>query len=646
MGNLKLALLVLAVPLLAACSAPTSSSPTAAAVKATTVPAAAAPATAAPAPTVAAAAAPTQPPQATATKPAATVAKTATAAVTVPTQTPAAGTPIPSSAQTITQDIVFVATPSTTDLSQTTEGAVDGEVETQGSLTMKAEIQVGNVGGIDFGSKSVPMPTGAVPYDNTRLPKIGGVVQHPGGLVVQVNGVKTVDVDANNEFVVVDVTIGNTGKERELVATDPNMEIVSGDGHWYSGFWYSVYYAGTGGEQLAQQKMEEMHQSMLKKGLTSYFSAAIEPGQAARGTAVFPVPKSAKQLAFGLQSTRGYCYMIFNNEESPTIFVPLGLRGDFPAIQANVSPVKAGTTYKLGQAFKAPKRGVALQVNNVWQRLGSMTGWDLKPNEQWVVVNLLAPTYNGVKPLAFDELVLVDGSGNSYSSQPMAADWLTRPLGAYTQRGVLVFKGPRVATGLKLKFIPQDPATMSDSEPKLLAAEAATIDLGQIGPAPFAAATPGPQTGRTPTPTAPPAGTSLAAGSFASMMGVPQELRSLPIPAGFEVEEGTGGVMSTDVAFQAQVTVKGNAMPQQIVDFYTKALATGWESRGGSFGEASMEWTYYQNNTDPEVILDINVQRSNGGTTLKLELTKGDPNAPDVQEMPTPVPTRRTGVPQ
>ena len=429
------------------------------------------------------------------------------ASVAAPTATPTVP-PTLGAAQTIRQDIVMH------------NSGGEGGVTVEGTFTMTAEIQVGVVDGINYTSQAVPMPKGAVPYQPGALPAVGKAVQGDDGLVLQVTGWRTVDVDAESQFVLVDVIVGNAGKERQLVATNPCMEIVTGDGHWYSPTWYALYWMGTQGEENAAAMAQGLHDKLLQKGITSDFSAAIEPGQAAKGTAAFPVPKSARQLAFGFQSYLAATYLFFANEASPTTFVPLGAQGDFPVVPGDVKALQAGTTYRVGQSFRSPKRGVALQVQSVWKRqqsLGDM--WPLGPGEQFVVVNLLAPAGDGATPLdQTRELALVDGSGRAFEVQEYASDWLTLRLGRFNQRGVVVFKGPRAATGLKLKFTPLDPATMAGPSPKPLVGEAATIDLGEIPVAPAVPmATPAaqPTAARQPTPTAHRLGDRVVAGDLA-----------------------------------------------------------------------------------------------------------------------------------
>ncbi len=476
-------------------------------------------------------------------------------ATTAPTQEPTVAAPtraqpspsltptpaqMPEGAQTIRQEIVVRSS------------SEEGGITSQGTFTMTAEIQVGVVDGIHYTSESVPMPKGAMPYSMARLPAIGEAVQGADGLVVQVTGRRTVDVDAANQFVLVDLVVGNAGKERQLVATNPCMEIVSGDGHWYSAIWYGLYWLGTGGEAYAEAKGKEMHDNLLKKGIKTDFSVALDPGQAARGTAVFPVPKSARQLAFGFQSYLASTYLFFSNEAGPTIFVPLGLGGDFPTVPGNVAALKAGTTYRVGQSFRAPQRGVAFQVQSAWARresLGNM--WTLAPDEQFVVVNVLAPAGAGAKPLdQTRELALVDQSGKAFALQEYASDWLTARLGPFNQRGVLVFKGLRAATGLKLQFAPLDPATMEGSSPKPLAGESVVIDLGQV---PVAPAAPMPTPANRPTATRQPTATP-APGAAGHSLGDRVELGSLAIevrgwsthsgPEGFEAGEGKVWVLA------------------------------------------------------------------------------------------------------
>ncbi len=409
---------------------------------------------------------------------------TATAATKTATPAPEAS-PTPtasptasgSEAQTITQEIVIKSAGDQPGLSH------------QSTFTMTASIQVGMVNGINMTAESVPMPEGATLYDVGDLPDITDVVQSADDMVVQVHGWETVDPGGEMQLVLVDVTIGNAGEERQLVATYPCMEIVSGDGHWYSASAFAMFWMATLGEEEAMARAEGLLATYLENGVTSDFSVALDPGQAARGKAVFPVPKSASELAFGFQSYYASTYLLFNNEALATIFVPLGLEGQFPEIPWGVEPVEGGATYQVGDSFQAAERGVSFQVQSAWARqqsLGNM--WQLGPGEQFVVVHVIAPASGDARPLdKVRELALVDGHGNAFELLEYAADWLTHPLGAYNQRGVLVYKGPRDASGLELRFTPLDPATLESDSPEPLESEAAIIELGEVEAAPAVA---------------------------------------------------------------------------------------------------------------------------------------------------------------
>ncbi|HOG46880.1 MAG TPA: DUF4352 domain-containing protein, partial [Anaerolineae bacterium] len=152
----------------------------------------------------------------------------------------------------------------------------------------------------------------------------------------------------------------------------------------------------------------------------------------------------------------------------------------------DVEPLEPGDTYRVGESLEAPERGVSFQIQSAWLRqesLGNM--WKLGRDEQFVVVHVIAPTSGDVKPLdQTRELALVDDSGYSYELQEYASDYLTLRLGPHNQRGVLVFKGPRDATGLMLEFNPLDPATMGSDSPEPLEDEAVTIELGELEAAP------------------------------------------------------------------------------------------------------------------------------------------------------------------
>lgn len=414
-----------------------------------------------------------RPATATAAPRAATPAPTRAAPTPTPTLTPSP-TPSTPTAQTITQDIVIHHV------------SDDGVISAETTFTMTASIQVGMVNGINMTAEPVPMPEGAVPYDPAELPIMGDVVRSADDMIVQVHGWETVDPGGEMQLVLVDVTIGNAGEERQLVATYPCMEIVSGDGHWYSASSLSMFWLATLGEEEAKARTEGLLDTYLENGITSDFAVALDPGQAARGTAVFPVPKSATELAFGFQSYYASTYLLFLNEALPTIFVPLGLEGQFPEISWGVEPVEGGATYQVGDSFEAVERGVSFQVQSAWARQESpVYMWELGPGEQFVVVHVIAPASGGAGPLdKVRELALVDGQGNAFELLEYAADWLTHPLGAYNQRGVLVYKGPRDASGLELHFTPLDPATLESDSPEPLKSEAAIIELGEVEAAP------------------------------------------------------------------------------------------------------------------------------------------------------------------
>ena len=104
-----------------------------------------------------------------------TVAQDTTATNTrVATQPAATPTPTGATFRVITQDIVIRSTPTTDTISS---GPVEAEVTSQGTFTIRAEIRIGNVDGINYTSASAPMPSGAAPYDVTRPPR--GPAENP-----------------------------------------------------------------------------------------------------------------------------------------------------------------------------------------------------------------------------------------------------------------------------------------------------------------------------------------------------------------------------------------------------------------------------------------------------------------------------------
>ncbi len=124
-----------------------------------------------------------------------------------------------------------------------------------------------------------------------------------------------------------------------------------------------------------------------------------------------------------------------------------------------------------------------------------------------------------------------------------------------------------------------------------------------------------------------PVRTSSIVLSLAAIVGpVPEVLKkNVPIPSGFSlVDKLTGGQYVEDLdtgTFEATAKWSGNASVKQIADFYASVLAQGWESRGGVVGDATVDVTYDQKNTDPVVKLRVQAEPGSGGTILTLTIT-------------------------
>jgi len=120
-----------------------------------------------------------------------------------------------------------------------------------------------------------------------------------------------------------------------------------------------------------------------------------------------------------------------------------------------------------------------------------------------------------------------------------------------------------------------------------------------------------------------PAGSTIRPTPTAVRDAAPVDIDDLPVPPNFEFESG-GGMPGSDNIFMETTTWTGKASMQEIADFYASRLAVGWESRGGVVGDAIVEVTYDQKNTDPVVFLILEAEPSGGGVTLTLTLSNDE----------------------
>lgn len=442
------------------------------------------------------------------------------------------------------------------------------------------------------------MPNGPA-YDPYKPVKIGDAVDLPKtGMVLQVTGAKTVDFDAKRDLLLVDLILGNKGKDKLTVSSVMMMGAVTSDWHKYS----------LDLNDLAQAALKI---SSLK---VASFDAEIPSGEARKGTAVIPVPKDARGL--------GFVFFPLNTtnilaEADPTVYVGLGINGDFapPIIPEDVQTLKAGTTYKLGQAVKAPKRGVAIQVNGARERTQSVPNFEINVADKVVLVDITTRLFGDAKPPLGKEFALVDSKGNnSFDGTVGMANVVIMAENAMdynnaNRRGMLVFKGPRDATGLKLVFKP-------DGDDKV------EFDLGNLGQSTSAPATTGTSSGA-------PAATGASSGApagpkLADASVLPAELKSLPMPTGFGVVDGSAVRSASGGKFQsAEAKLFGKMDIKDLNSFYKAQLAGDWDVNSEDFDTGYLQ-NEYINKKDESLMLQINADQTDKGTTVDLLVQKND----------------------
>lgn len=428
------------------------------------------------------------------------------------------------------------------------------------------------------------MPSGPV-YDPYKPVKIGDVVDLPKtGMVLQVTGAKTVDYDAQRDLLLVDLILGNKGKDKITVSSVMMMGAVTADWHKYS------------------LSLDDLFQAAAKMSAlkVASFDTEIPAGEARKGTAVVPVPKDAKGLGF-LFSPMNTANILA--EADPTVYVGLGIKGDFapPIIPEDVQPLKAGTTYKAGEAVKAPKRGVAIQVNGARERIQSVPNFEINVADKVVLVDITTRLFGDAKPLLGKEFALVDSKGNNafdgtvgMSNVVLMAE-NAMDYNSSNRRGMLLFKGPRDATGLKLVFKP-------DGDDKV------EFDLGTLGQSTSAPAATGASSGTA-------KGPKLADASV-----LPVELKSLPMPAGFGVVDGSPIRSASGGKFQsAEAELFGKMDIKELNAFYKDKLAGDWD-----LSDEDVETGYLQNNyinkKDDSLTLYINAEQTDKGTTVDIRV--------------------------
>ncbi|HEX9114782.1 MAG TPA: hypothetical protein VGA61_01830 [Anaerolineae bacterium] len=448
-----------------------------------------------------------------------------------------------------------------------------------------------------------PMPANPARYDKVRAVKIGEAVQLAGsGLIFQVTGVRTVEDDARSEFVIADVVVGNAGKETAPISSLMLFGIVADGWHWY----------GVDLESIPR---------MVALKLPQPFDAEIAAGKAAKGSLPIRVPKDATGLTLAFQ---GMALL----SDDQTVFVPLGIRGEgtLPLAPAGAADVVKGKTYKVGEAFTAPKRGLVVKVNGYWERTESAREAKLGPGEKFVLVDLTAApavTGKGLRRYAEIALVTADGKkihqtdkdGDVYLAESVSAD---SGLG----RGVALFRVAKSASGLKLSFDPLDPSSSGFifGSGERLAGEQAFVDLsGGLAKVPAILRA---------LPTAAPTATAKppVAGDPAS---VPAELKAIPAPPGFMVvKDSAHRYPDAGKVETASVSYAGKGDIQSVKDFFKKNLteAAGFEfvdedlsSSGPDEGDLTFSYT----TNEAGYGLSINIENKGGNLLIQLYMEGG-----------------------
>jgi hypothetical protein len=422
--------------------------------------------------------------------------------------------------------------------------------------------------------EKVAMPSGTT-FDPSKPVKIGDVVELPKtGIVLQVTGVKTADFDAQRDVLLVDLVLGNKGKETLSVSSVMMMDAVTSDWHWY-------------GLTLADLFQVSAKIAALK---VASFDGDVPVNEARKGTAILPVPKDAKGLGFAFTPSTFAVNMM-----DPTVYVGLGLKGDFPfpIISEDVQPFKVGTVYKPGEAVKAPKRGVALQVNGARERTQSLPQIEIKVDEKFVMVDVTARVFGSAADLTGNELRLMDSSGKYLGGSDGVSNLLfqadnTQGYFSWHRRGMWAYKGPRDAKGLKLVF---SPATGEKIE----------FDLGTVA-----------QSSST--------GPAVAAPKLADASVLPEELKSFPMPQGFKVVDGSVHRRASGGKFQsADAQLFGEMSISDLSAFYKAQLAKDWETEQEDVGAATIDNIYFHRTDDGKTFY-INAERTDIGTEIQIML--------------------------
>ncbi len=435
------------------------------------------------------------------------------------------------------------------------------------------------------GTSSVQLEKVGIPkgskYDPYKPVKIGDVVELPNtGIVLQVTGAKTAEYDAQKDLLLVDLILGNKGKDELIISSVMMMGAVTSDWHAYS------------------LDLDELLQAAFKISAmkVATFDGEVPAGEARKGTAVIPVPKGAQGLGFVFHPMSADL-----SKSDPAVYVGLGINGDFtfPIIPENVQALKAGTVYKVGQPVKAPKRGVAIQVNGARERTQSVPNFEINVADKVVLVDVTTRLFGDAKPLLGKELSLVDSKGgHSFDGTVGMANVVLMAENAMgysspDRRGMLVFKGPRDATGLKLVFSP-------DGDDKV------EFDLGTLAKSTTA-----------PGGAAAPAGPKLAPASV-----LPDELKSLPMPTGFEVVENSTRRSASRGKFQsADAQLFGKMSIEDLNTFYKTRLAAQWDAIVEDKGSGDLQYTY-MNKKDQSLTLYINAEQTDTGTTIDIRIEK------------------------
>ena len=457
------------------------------------------------------------------------------------------------------------------------------------------------------GTEIVGIPTGGTKLEGIKVLKVGDVVELPAsGLVVQVTAVRTSELDANRDWVLADMIIGNKGKEKESISSVVSFDVVTSDWKWY-------------GLDLAEA-IGKITSDVASGKEPALFDADVEPGKAVKGTARVPVPKTAKGLALVFHSSK--IIGIGGELTDPYVFVSLGVRGDWPGVGvADDAPdFKAGTVYKVGDAFKLPKSGLIVKVNSAWERTESIKMLPIDADQKYVLADIsVKQSADSYKAWPFEprgDLHIVgagDASAELEAGFAMAASAEnTRYFSGDFGRGVVGARIEKSATGLQLKIAPSGPGK----------GEEVLVDLG-LGGASAPAKTTG---GATPTVAAkasPTAAAKVAPTPTPGDMTIPAELAALPLPSGFKLvpsstsREAIGGEFS-----MAEGDWVGAMAVDDVVSFYKQALAKDYTLSDTADADPGTALTF-QNVKDSSLELEVLVwENEDGDTQVYVQLSK------------------------